>query len=133
MAYQNQKFREILEWRPEKKFGVIDVYIDFQKLKNLGQVGDGQTTQSNEESGKTVGKISEFLFDSPLEFLPCISLALEKIRTLKLQKTPRKKVCARFYNFRRNIEVLNVRSKYINHFVSIKGKRIALNLSISKV
>ena len=105
-SFDEQHYKSVYEWGPEKKHSVLEVYIDYQKMI---QGPDRQLTDM-------------FLMftEHAIDFIPAISLALEKIRIFKLKK-PRKKIVVRFYNVDKFYYINDIKSNMINHFVSVKG------------
>lgn len=96
----------MIEWGNEKKYNVLEAYINFPKLLN----------NPNKDLVGVFQRFSEGASDQIASF----SIALEKIRTYKLKK-PLKRCVARFYNLTKFHSINEIKSSMINHFISVKG------------
>ncbi len=105
-SFDDKYYKEIYDWRPEKKHSVQEVYIDFQKISH------GPDGQLNE--------MFSLFIEHAIDFIPAISMALEKIRVHKLKK-PKKKIIARFFNVNKFYSINDIKSSMISQYVSVKG------------
>jgi len=105
-SYDEEYYKKIYEWGGDKRYGLIEVFIDFQKLLS--------------GPNKEISSVFAYFTENAVDYIPSVSLALEKIRIHKLKK-PRKRVIARFYNVEKFYSINDIKSSMINHYVSVKG------------
>ena len=122
-CYNYPEFSNLLIWGPEKKYGVIDCFIDYQKLKQISLETSAQSTKSDplkSELFQILSEILDYLTKSPSDLLNSFNIALDAIRVKILEKTKRR-VITRIYNLPNLISLPDIKSNIIGDFISIKG------------
>jgi len=105
-SYDDKYYKELYDWGPEKKHSLQEVYIDYQKISHGS---DGQ-----------LNDMFSLFVEHAIDFIPAVSMALEKIRVHKIKK-PKKRIAARFFNVNKFYSINDIKSSMISQYVSIKG------------
>jgi len=110
-------------WGPEKKYGVIDCFLDYQKLKQIAietAAKAAKTDQLKSELFQMLAEILDYVTKSPSDLLHSFDLALDVIRVKILQKTKRR-IITRIHNLPYLTSLQDIKSNIIGDFISIKG------------
>lgn len=122
--YKNPEFVSLLQWGNEKYYGVIDCFIDFQKLKLISSESLNLNISTKNKFEIDLLQILNEILDNfgslSSDILHSFDLALDAIRIKILNKVKRK-VITRFYNFPIITSLPKIRSNLIGFYISIKG------------
>ena len=112
----------MIEWGNEKKYGVIDCFLDYQKLK---QISIDVSMNSSKYDQKTelfqiLSEIMDYLSQCPADLLHSFDLALDVLR-VKILKKSKRRVITRIYNLPFLTSLPDIKSNIISHYIAIKG------------
>jgi len=113
----------LLEWGNEKKYGVIDCFLDYRKLLQISQNTSTQSKNNDKfkaEIFQILLEIIDYISQCPSDLLHSFDLALDVIR-LKLLHKPKRRVITRIYNLPSLISFPEIKSNIIGHYIAIKG------------